>query len=576
MGFLNVARGIRALGYLERYPHPVGPIALVTHSGSLFSSFLRTHRRLEFSLAVSSGQELVTTAADYLDYALDLEETRVVGLVLETIRDSERFRAALERAGNADVPVVLLTAGGSPTGRTLVGAHSGALAGGDGAWEALADAYGVHRVRDLAEMVDTLELFAIGRRPPALDTPALATVHDSGAERVLAADVAHEIGLRFADLGPATAARLRTLLSPGLEPVNPLDAWSTGAQTFELFSGCLNSLADDPAVSAVALAVDLVYEYDQDESYPQAAVAAYDATTKPVSVLANLPSAVDQIRASALRARGIPVLEGTRSGLRAIRHLLEHGSGREHRASAPAVDRRRQERWRERLRAGPLDAQMSFALVADYGIPVVETVLASTVQEAVAAARRIGFPVVLKTADPSIEHKSDVGGVLLGIVDDAATAVAYTELASRLGPRVTVQRQSADGVELAVGMVHDALLGPLVLVAAGGLLVEVMHDRRVMLPPVDECRADRLVAQLAVSRLLDGVRGRPACDRAAVSAAVVAMSTLVDELGDALQALDVNPLVAGPDGVVAVDVLVVPAGAADPAAPDDSAELGGV
>ena len=141
---------------------------------------------------------------------------------------------------------------------------------------------------------------------------------------------------------------------------------------------------------------------------------------------------------------------------------------------------------------------------------------------------------------------------------------------------MTVQRQSADGVELAVGMVHDALLGPLVLVAAGGLLVEVMHDRRVMLPPVNACRADRLVAQLAVSRLLDGVRGRPACDRAAVSAAVVAMSTLVFELGDSLEALDVNPLVAGPDGVVAVDVLVVRAAAADPAGPDDSARSGGL
>ena len=164
MGFVNVARGLRAVGYLEPDPVPAGPVALITHSGSVFSTMLRAHRGFGFSVVVSSGQELVTTAAAYAQYALQLNETRVLALVLEAIRDPADLRTALGTALATDVPVVLLSVGLSQTGRNLVSAHSGALAAGDGAWEALAGAYGLHRVRDLAELADTLELFAV--RPP--------------------------------------------------------------------------------------------------------------------------------------------------------------------------------------------------------------------------------------------------------------------------------------------------------------------------------------------------------------------------------------------------------------------------
>ena len=164
MGFVNVARGLRAVGYVEPDPVPAGPVALITHSGSVFSTLLRARRGFGYSLAVSSGQELVTPAAAYARYALGLAETRVLGLVLEAIRDPAGLRTALETALVNDVPVVLLSVGLSQAGKHLVSAHSGALAAADGAWEALAGAYGVHRVRDLAELADTLELFAAGRR----------------------------------------------------------------------------------------------------------------------------------------------------------------------------------------------------------------------------------------------------------------------------------------------------------------------------------------------------------------------------------------------------------------------------
>ena len=167
MGFANPVYGLRAMGYVEPDPIPAGPVALVTHSGSVFSALLRTRRAFGFTLAVSSGQELVTAAPSYLDYALDLPETRVLALVLEAIRQPERLRAVLGRAAARDLPVVLLTAGHTAGGKAMVAAHSGALAGSDGGWEALTRTYGLHRVEDLAELADTLELFSLRAGRPA-------------------------------------------------------------------------------------------------------------------------------------------------------------------------------------------------------------------------------------------------------------------------------------------------------------------------------------------------------------------------------------------------------------------------
>lgn len=320
MGFVNVADGLRATGYVERAELPRGPIALITHSGSAFSALLRTRRALGYTLAVSSGQELVTTTADYLDFVLDETDARVVALVLETVRDGPRLLAALRRSAEADVPVVVLPVGGSPPGSSLVAAHSGALAGEHATWEALTEGTAALPVTDLAELTDTLELLAIGRRArPGL---GIATVHDSGAERALAADLAHALEVPFAPLRPTTLSALGTLIDDGMTPANPLDLWGTGADTRSLFGDSLAVLAADPAVSVVALAIDLVEEYDGDTSYIEAALDAGAREDAPLVVLANLPSAIDQAAANRLRSAGIPVLEGTRSGLVALRNLL--------------------------------------------------------------------------------------------------------------------------------------------------------------------------------------------------------------------------------------------------------------
>jgi acetate---CoA ligase (ADP-forming) len=555
MGFVNVARGLRAVGYVEPDPVPAGPVALITHSGSVFSTLLRARRGFGFSLAVSSGQELVTTAAAYARYALRLEETRVLALVLEAIRDAADLRTALQTALETDAAVVLLSVGLSQTGKQLVSAHSGALAAADGAWEALARAYGVHRVRDLAELADTLELFAAGR--PAAPGQGIATVHDSGLERAHVADLAAELGVPFAPITPATTRRLAQAIDPGLKPGNPLDVWGTGRDTEPLFAGCLAALAADPEVRAVALAVDLVPEFDGDEAYPRAMLAVAEGTAKPVVVLAGLPGGIDPAAAGALRAARIPVLEGTRSGLLALRHLLDHAARPEPPGEPPVPDPVKRQRWAPLLSAGPPGSAVLFDLLRDYGIPAVRTRPADTRAGALAAAAEIGYPVVLKTDEPHIAHKSDVGGVRLGLAGPDAAGAAYDDLAARLGPRVLVCQTAAPGTELGLGLVRDAALGPLLVISAGGVLIEIFSERAVVLPPVTRSSARVVLAGLRLAAVLAGARGERPADLDAIADAIAGLSELATDLGDLLDALDINPLICGPSGAVAADVLAV-------------------
>lgn len=552
MGFVDNTTGVRALGYLEPHPLPAGGLALITHSGSAFSTLLRSRRGFGFRLAVSSGQELVTDTADYLGYALDDPATRLVGLLMETPRSAPRLRAALRRAAEQDVPVVILTVGGSPRGRAMVAAHSGALAGDAAGWAAYCASTGAIRVTDMAEFADTLELFAAGRRARPLpgNRGGIATVHDSGAERALCADIAHEIGVPFAQLSAGTLTAIDGLLDTGLHATNPLDVWGSGADTRALFGACLRAMIDDPAVAVTALAVDLVTEFDGDTAYREAVLDTAAHTDTPLAVLASVGSAVDPATAQLLRDNGIPVLEGMRSGLAAMGHLAAWPPWTDD--EPVLVDDQRRRRWRERVAHSPVQP---FELLADYGIPVPASRQAHTLEGVLAAAAEIGYPVALKTQ--GVAHKSDVGGVVLGLADASALAAAYASMATALGRGVSVDAMAAPGIEVSVGFVRDDAFGPLLVVAAGGVAVELHDDRRVACPPVSRAGACRLLAGLRIAPLLAGWRGTPSVDIDGLADAIVGFSQLATELGDVLDAVEANPVIAAPGGVVAVDALVI-------------------
>jgi acyl-CoA synthetase (NDP forming) len=291
--------------------------------------------------------------------------------------------------------------------------------------------------------------------------------------------------------------------------------------------------------------VDLTSEETLDDAYSVAAAKAASLTPKPVMVLANLSTTVDPAQAASLRDAGVPVLEGTETGLRAIRHLFE----RHERSRLPRMAARV---TRPAARA---DAHSIWDLLRSYGIVTPRMRFVADENALVEAADEIGYPLVLKTT--AVEHKTESAGVTLGISDSDALSRAYEDLRLRLGPEVAVCEQVPAGVEMGVGMVNDPQFGPVVLVSAGGTLIELIGDRVALLPPFDEPRARQAIDRLAARPLLDGNRGAPPVDIGAFVDLVVRFSEMVMDQRDRLSSVDLNPVICGPGGAVAVDALAV-------------------
>ena len=563
MGFFNMDRGVRATFVWPPYDTRTGAMTLISHSGSSWSSLTLNDERLGYNLAISAGQELTVTVADYLDYALGLETTRAVGLILETVRDPAAFLAALETAAMRGVPIVALTVGRTAESARLALGHSGALAGDDAAYEAVFDRYGVAHVRTLEELAATMSLLAQPRRA---GPGGLAASHDSGFERELLVDLAAELGVPLARMAPATVDRLAGLLDPGLEPTNPVDAWGTGRDYERIFTETFCALLADPATALGVVSHSPRTGADITEAWVEVAIEATRRTKKPVAMITNFPWTHHREVVAALTVADVPVIEGMANGLKAVRHAFAYRdfSARPARVTPPGPGGVVTARWRARLAtAAPLDEAEALSLLVAYGIPAIPNRLAVDAAGARAAAAALGYPVALKTAMPGTAHKTEVGGVQLGLADEPALAAAYADLADRLGPRALVAAMApAGGVEMALGLVADAQFGPLVLIGAGGVLIEHLSDRRLALPPLDAAEANRHLDRLAVRPLLDGHRGRPAADLAAFAQAAARLSILAAELGDLIAALDVNPVIVGPAGCVAVDALVVPRAAA--------------
>lgn len=540
MGLLNVEAGLRLCGFFQPPGLKSGGISFLTHSGSLFSAMLHNQRDLGFNLVVSTGLEMNTRMSDYLGWVLDRASTNAIALFMETVRDPAGFEKGLSLASDRQIPVVALKVGASKRARVAVATHSEAIAGEDAVYDALFDAYGVHRVHSMDEMLDTVELLA---SRPKLFPGGLGAVHDSGGERALLIDTADRLGVPLAAVSPATAEALSRILDPGLEPENPVDAWGTGRNAEDVFVACLDALATDSGVGVLAFSVDLTEEEDAASEYGLSVARAAKNTDKPMLVLTHVSSAVDREQARNLRESGIPVLEGTETALRAIRHLLD----RVERASWP-------ERAPRLTRPMRLQERDPLRLLESYGIPFAETVTATTEEEARNSAEAIGYPVVLKTAE--LAHKTEVDGVRLGIGDEAALSAAYEDISGRLGPTVTISRQVDRGVEIGLGSITDPQFGPVVVVSAGGTLIETLADTVALLPPFDARQARRAIDRLAVASLLSGVRGSPSADHEALAEVVARFSELVADQAGVIDSIELNPLIAGPGAATAVDVLV--------------------
>lgn len=558
MGFYNVEKWFRTLPFHRPYELTDGGVTLIAQSGSVLTALLWNNQKLKFNLAVSPGQELVTTTAEYMDYALDQPSTRVIALFIETVRSPTAFTAALTRAADLGVPVVALKAGRSPQAAELALSHSGAIAGDDAAYQTMFERYGVLSVKSLDELAATALVLSDERRPAA---GGVAAIMDSGGERELMIDLADDIGVSFAAISDATRRVLTDQLDHGLEPINPLDAWGTGRNYQMIFERCFQALVDDPDTAIGVFVADLTSGFYLHESFARICRRVHRRTSKPVVMLTNHTGTDSQDLARRMTDLGVPVLDGTVAGLLAVHHALEYRdfAGRPTISPAPSPPSAVTAKWRARL-AQPemLNESEGLDLLADYGVPTMPHRTASTVDEAIEAASELGYPVVLKTAAPGVLHKSDVGGVALNLTDDGAVRRAYADIHARLGPTVLIAPMVLPDVEMALGIVTDPQFGPMVLVAGGGVFIEVLGDRQLGLVPIDRKIAERMLGKLAIKPILDGVRGRPAVDIAAVAEALVALSNLAADVGDLIAELDVNPLAVTSDGCMSLDALVVP------------------
>jgi len=570
MGFISLAQRLAITGFETNPGTPAGNITFISHSGSVWDAFLQNRRELAFNYIISAGNEMVTTVADYLQFALADETTKAIGLFLETVRDPDTFRAALKEAAEHDIPVVALKTGRSKEGARLTQAHSGALAGEDAAYDALFAHYGVRRVTSLDEMADTLELFSSNTRPP---TPYVSAIHDSGGQRALVVDLADTVGIEFAAINEATTARMAAVLEPGLEPINPLDAWGTGNGAEGIFEECVLALDQDPATGLTLFACDLYPMDDESNFYPLIVEGLKDRLQKPLIWLAHLSSTTSDAQMKYLRGLSIPILLGTETALRAVAHFVDYAAFQRARAETGKAEKARKAddalldvatpanlaalRGQLEESTHPLDEHASKQVLAEYGLTATRESRVDNLGAALEAAGKIGFPVALKTAGGDL-HKTEKDGIRLDLPDEEALSTAYRDFEARLGPEVLVQEMVPEGVELILGIVNDPQFGPLLTLGSGGIFVEVMKDIRMLMLPTSADRVRAALESLRGAALLRGVRGRPPADLDAVVGAALGLAALARDLGDLVSEIDINPLRALPDRAVVVDALIVP------------------
>ena len=468
MGFINLVEGIPVTIFdASDKLRDGGNICFITHSGTVFSEIGHNDFRYACNLIVSCGQEINGTMADYMDYALDLESTRVIALFIEEARDPQGFMAALARARDRDVPVVAMKVGRTPLASQFARVHSDADTGNDTAYQAAFDRYGVLRVGSMDEMANLLALLS-HERPVA--SGGLGVVLDSGGEREMFTDLAEETGVALASLANRTAARIRPHLHHALEPANPLDAWGTAANYEDDFEAYFRAMADDPNIAMVVFCGDFLWNPTVEHGYAKALVATRGHTQKPVGALINTPMSGLMTSGRAMTEHGIVVLCGTREALRAIRHALS---------------------WRDRISAGTPPA------VAPERIAAIRRLVESgedtgAVLDAFGVGHADGdaaMPTVLMTVDrqfgPLVGLRCGISGEeswCLPGIDAAGAARMVGRL--RRGPEDHRRRLAGFLAEFSViapalaDLVHSIELGP-VLPGDDGIVARGFACRRV-------------------------------------------------------------------------------------------------
>lgn len=526
-----------------------GGITLATQSGSYGMAIhtLAVDERTRFAKVYAMGNKSDIGDAELLRYLTADPASRTLCFFVESLPDGREFCAVAKAARAAGKPVIMARTGRSAAGARAAQSHTAALAGSERIWRAALERAGVLMARSGLEMLDTAR--ALDSQPPPAGN-RIAIITNSGGTGVELADLLSDEGLTVPELSTALQDELRALLPPLASPANPVDITPVWRRFAELYPGLVDRLARSGEV-------DVVIPVLLQRAATDRAVAAGvrdavarlrdDGVTVPVYVCWVAPRSA-RANAELLQEAGVPCFEWPERTARAVGHAVSYLNPRAPRVRPTTHDRHSAPLGGSQILEPDLGARM----LRGAGIGVVESITCRDVTEAVTAAQRIGYPVVCKVVHPDLAHRSDVGGVRLGLSGpDAVQTAALALLALADGGQVQVQPQLG-GVEVAVGGLRDPQFGPVVMIGLGGILVEVMDDVAFGLAPLSSGDAHRLIESLRGYAALTGARGREPVDLDALAGAVSAVGDLLATRPEIVD-LDLNPLLATPGGAVTVD-----------------------
>ena len=546
---------------LENGLPPPGPLGIASQSGNLgsYTALLARERGIGASRFITTGNECDVDIADAIAFLAQDAATKVILCVLETCRDAARLTGALEMARQAGKPVIVLKIGASEAGQAAAASHTGALAGSDAVFDAVFRRAGAVRVHSVEQLLDLGHAAAVlGDRLPKGRRTMLLTA--SGGFGVLLADAASAAGLSLPSPSEDTQRRILDVV-PYASPRNPVDATAQMSSRPEILEAILAALLEDDACDALLVLMSASLYLPRLRSVYMPTLRAVREKHPDKVVMLAIHGPADAV--AELTAMGFPVVDGVGPSTLALAGLCDLAAARSlpplpaPLPPAPPID------------AGALGTEAAAKQVlAAAGVPVLPERVVASAAEAADAAAAMGFPVVLKIVSPDLPHKTEVGGVVLGLDSAEAVAAAHDAMLARVrdaAPRaridgVLVSPMVKGGTEMILGAKRDPVFGPVVLVGLGGIFAEMIQDVAVRPAPVDEAEAMAMLRSLKAFAVLDGARGRPKADLAAAASAITALSRFAAQHAADIAEIDINPLLVRPagDGAVALDALIVP------------------
>jgi acetate---CoA ligase (ADP-forming) len=547
-----------------------GPVAIAGQSGAIVMAIRQAleDRGVGVGYMVTTGNEAGLETTDLMTYFAADPSVRVIVVYLEGVRNTEAFREACKAARRAGKPVIALKLGASEGGRAAAMAHTGALAGSIETFDAISAREGVIRARGLDELIETTECFVHADLPKG---SRLAAVTLSGGKRGLLIDAFTSAGLNFAQLSQAASAKLANMLGPGSIVGNPLDAGFAAVVDPSVYIESIRIMIDDPDTDIVIIDSELPkapHELRERNLHRVNEMAS--KAHKPVIYISAMSIGFTEFMKGLRKSLPhVAVLQGLDRAVGAIKALIEYSSLRKEVpdivSSSSASARATLQRTLGDARGAALDEIASKKLLQAYGIPVSKEDIARSAAEAVRIARKIGFPVVAKVVSAEILHKSDIGGVVLNIESPAGVRKAFNQITARVKrlkskPKlegILIAQQVRGELELVVGAVLDAEMGPAVMFGTGGVDIELMRDVALGGAPLDAAEAKALIGRTKAGVKLRGYRGRPALHEASVVKALVGLSNLMADASGRIASIDVNPFLLNAKTGVAVDALIV-------------------